>query len=124
MPPVRRPGRRRQNGGDVLSPHAGNDDGVRLLRADIRQTVAQAEVDALRAVGPAGLSGPFQGALPQIAGNGRGHAPMEHQPHGQVGMVRANISELCILWDPVRQQPQPGRQFQVFCHVSILRQSV
>lgn len=50
------PGCPGQNLGDVLAPHAGDDDGVALLRRHGGQTVAQAEGDPVpHTVAPAGL---------------------------------------------------------------------
>lgn len=58
--------------GHQLSPHAGNDHGVRLLGLHRRQTVTAAEDHSvLHLIEPGGLPAPLEGPLPHV----RGHRP-------------------------------------------------
>ena len=66
------------------------------------------------------VTGPVEGAGPQVAGNGRAHAAVEHQPHRQICVIRANISEVRTLADPGGDLPQARRQFQMFSHGALL----
>ena len=95
-----------QDVGDGLAPHAGDDDDIGLPGAQALQPVAQAEVHRpLQPRRPDGLPGPIQGAGAQVGGDHVGQVgpPVLEEPHGEIGVVGADVGQTDII-------PVPGHQ--------------
>ena len=112
MAAVRRPRGGFQNGEDRLAPHSGNHDRVHFTGPDPRQAAAQAVLDPVRPIKTPSVSGPFQRAGTQVAGDCFTDLPVEPQPVGEIRVICADIGKPGTLRHPSGNQMQPRRQFQ------------
>ena len=97
----------REDGDDGLPTHTGDDHGVRLLRCDTCQAVAQAEAQALHAVLRRGAAGVCQRLTSDVRGNGALYTPSLQQPYRQITVVGADVRQPAALRHHVCQQLQP-----------------
>ena len=107
VPPVARPRCCGEDAPDGLAAHAGDEDGVALLRRDGVKPRAETEVDAADAVFLRGAPRVLQRLPPDVGRDGAvNHAPLP-QADRYVAVVGADVGEHSALRHERREQREP-----------------